>query len=367
MNRNRLLLICVVILILMTIGFNLAGFGTNPLASSLNATGDDSGFTGPKGDVSIVVTGDVMFGRNVADVLSSGSSPFEGVSNVTSNADLLIINFENAATSSENAVKSDIPLKCDPSVVPLAKANNNTIAALANNHICDYGIEGMKDTINFVTNAGMTPIGAGNNESDAHSAVVKNINGRNITILNYMDSKNFEEYDYEQIPYANGSAPGYSAYDPADAQKQINESKGNGSDCVIVFLHYGNEYSTSPNDDQIKISHQLIDYGADVVIGSHPHVTQGIEMYKGKPIFYSMGNFIFDMSGNGVEDAYIVQIDLKNNTGYCSVYPVYISGYLPQFMDEDSATSLLNGLTPQPGNMKIENGVGKLEFNLTEN
>ena len=250
----------------------------------------------PKENVSIAITGDVMFARNMPGVLSLDSSPFAGVSNVTSNVDLLIINFENAATTSTNAVKGDVPLKCSPEYVPLAKANNNTIATLANNHVCDYGIDGMRDTIKHVSDAGITPMGAGENEDDAHKAVTQNINGRNITVLNYMDSNNFAEYSYEALPYANGSSPGYSAYDSANAQKQISEARGNGSDFVIASMHFGNEYSRSPNQDQEKIAHELIDYGADVVIGAHPHVTQGVEMYKGKPICYSMGNFIFDLA-----------------------------------------------------------------------
>ena len=320
-----------------------------------------------KGDVSIAVAGDVMFARNMPGVLSLDSSPFEGVSNVTSNVDLLLINFENAATYSENQVKGDVPLKCDPSYVPLAKANNNTVASLANNHAFDYGIEGMQDTVKYLGDAGITPIGAGENEDEAHNAVVKDIKGRDITILNYMDSNNFAEYGYEVMPYANGSSAGYSAYDSEDAQKQISEAKDRGSDLIVAYLHFGNEYSTSPNEDQVKIAHELIDYGADVVIGSHPHVPQGVEMYNGKPVFYSLGNFIFDQSNPETHVAYFVKIDLVNDTGECTVYPVYISNYLPQFMPQEDGTALLNSLSPQCSELKVHDGVGTLNFNLTEN
>ena len=298
-------------------------------------------------------------------VLSMDSSPFEGVSDVTSSVDLLLINFENAATTSGNAVKGDVPLSCDPSYVPLAKANNNTVASMANNHAFDYGIDGMKDTMKYLKDAGITPIGAGNTEDEAHQAVVKDINGRKITILNYMDSNNFAEYSYDVMPYANGSSPGYSAYDSADAQKQISEH--NDSDMIVAYLHFGNEYSNSPNEDQVKIAHELIDYGADVVLGSHPHVTQGIEMYNGKPIFYSLGNFIFDQSNEATHSAYFVRINLVDDRGECTVYPIYISNYLPQHMDADSGSSLLSGLSPKTDQLEItSNGTGKLSFNLTE-
>lgn len=320
----------------------------------------------PKENVSIAVTGDVMFARKMPGVLSSSSSPFKGVSNVTSNVDLLLINFENAATTSGNAVKGDVPLKCSPNYVPLAKANNKTIASLANNHAFDYGINGMEDTIANLRNAGITPIGAGENEDEAHMAVSEDIKGRHITILNYMDSKNFAEYSYDVMPYANGSSPGYSAYDSEDAKNQITNVRDN-SDLIIAYMHFGNEYSKSPNEDQIKIAHELIDYGADVVLGSHPHVTQGIEVYNGKPIFYSLGNFIFDQSNPNTHTAYFVQIDLVNNTGDCTVYPIYISNYLPKFMDSKTGTNLLNSLSPKTDKLEINNGIGKLKFNLTEN
>lgn len=343
----------------------LAIFAAVILFVVLNMTfgNSDNSISEPKENVSIAVTGDVMFARKMPNVLSIDSSPFAGVSNVTSNVDLLLINFENAATTSGNAVKGDVPLKCDPSYVPLAKANNNTVASLANNHAFDYGIDGMRDTVQNLKDAGITPIGAGENEDEAHQAVTQDVNGRKITILNYMDSNNFAEYSYEVMPYANGSSPGYSAYDSEDAQKQIAEN--NDSDLIIAYLHFGNEYSNSPNEDQVRIAHELIDYGADVVIGAHPHVTQGIEMYNGKPIFYSLGNFIFDQSNEATHSAYFVQIDLVGDTGECTVYPIYISNYLPQYMDTESGNSLLNYLNPLTDDLKVSNGIGKLTFNLT--
>ena len=353
MKLRDILLIVLALLLIVAIWATIV----NPTTSVVNIE--------PKEDASIAVTGDVMFARKMPNVLSMDSSPFSGVSDVTSNVDLLLINFENAATSSGDALKGDVPLKCDPSYVPLAKANNVTVAGLANNHAIDYGITGMQDTLENLKSADITPMGAGNTEDEAHQAVVKDVNGRKVTILNYMDSENFAEYSYEAMPYANGSNPGYSAYDSEDAQKQI--AANNDSDLIVAYLHFGNEYSNSPNENQVKIAHELIDYGADVVVGSHPHVTQGIEMYNGKPIFYSLGNFIFDQSNTATHSAYFVQIDLVNNTGECTVYPIYISNYLPQHMSPDDGTSLLSGLSPQCSELEItSNGTGKLRFNLTD-
>lgn len=353
MKLRDILLIILVLLVIFAVWATIF----NPSSSVVNVE--------QKENVSVAVTGDVMFARNMEGVLNMDSSPFAGVSDVTSNVDLLLINFENAATTSGNAVKGDVPLKCSPEYVPLAKANNLTVAALANNHAFDYGTDGMRDTIENLKSADITPIGAGNSEQEAHEPVVKEVNGRKITILNYMDSENFAEYSQEVMPIANGSNPGYSAYSSADAQKQIAEH--NDSDIIIAYMHYGNEYSTSPNEDQTRISHELIDYGADVVIGSHPHVPQGIEMYNGKPVFYSLGNFIFDQSNEDTHVAYFVKMDFTGDEGICTVYPIHISGYLPQHMDASDGKSLLEGLSPQCKQMQITNeGTGKLTFNLTD-
>lgn len=133
MKLKKITLILIIILAVLVL---IAGAATFTL--------DDSIIEEPKGNASVVVTGDVMFARNMAGVLSLDESPFRHVENVTGSADLLLINFENAATTSGYAVKGDVPLKCDSSYVPLAKANNNTVAALANNHLFDYGTDGMK-------------------------------------------------------------------------------------------------------------------------------------------------------------------------------------------------------------------------------
>lgn len=318
----------------------------------------------PKNNASLVVTGDVMFARKMPGVLND--DPFRNVENVTASADALLINFENAATNSGNAVKGDVPLKTSPDYVHYAKNNNVTVASLANNHAFDYGISGMHDTRQALKDNGIIPIGAGDNADEAHSPVNLDLNGRNVTILNFMDSNNFAEYSNEVMPVANDTAPGYSAYDSKVAGELIKQARENGSDMIVVYFHYGNEYSRSPNEDQIAMSHEVIDAGADVVLGSHPHVTQGIEVYNGKPIFYSLGNFIFDQSNPATHSAYFVEIDMVNDTGICTVYPVDIVGYIPQFMSPESGKGLLAQLNPQCEQLNItDEGVGKLQFNLT--
>ena len=88
-------------------------------------------------------------------------------------------------------------------------------------------------------------------------------------------------------------------------------------------------------------------------------------MYKGKPIFYSLGDFIFDLEAEGTLDNYFVEIDLSGDQGYCTVYPVHLTNFLPQHMETQTANNFLNGLTPKTSDLKISDGVGKLNFTLS--
>ncbi|HIH34917.1 MAG TPA: CapA family protein, partial [Methanosphaera sp.] len=281
-----------------------------------------------KGNVSITVTGDVMFGRKMPGVLSLDSSPYRFVENVTGNTDILLVNTENPFTTSGNAVKPDVPLKASPEYIPLLNGTSGkVISANANNHVFDYGIEGMEDSIKNLDSNGIAHIGAGANKAEATKPITIEKDGHVITIFNYMDSENFQEYSQSVMPIATDDSPGYSAWDDTESVEQIKQAKQNGSDIIIVYMHYGNEYSRSPNENQKEISHLAIDAGATAVVGAHTHVTQGIEMYNGKPIFYNLGNFMFDQSNPNTHTAYFVEFEVKNDNITANVYPVYISGY----------------------------------------
>lgn len=319
-----------------------------------------------KGNVSITVTGDVMFGRKMPGVLSLDSSPYRFVENVTGNTDILLVNTENPFTTSGNAVKPDVPLKASPEYIPLLNGTSGkVISANANNHVFDYGIEGMEDSIKNLDSNGIAHIGAGANKAEATKPITIEKDGHVITIFNYMDSENFQEYSQSVMPIATDDSPGYSAWDDTESVEQIKQAKQNGSDIIIVYMHYGNEYSRSPNENQKEISHLAIDAGATAVVGAHTHVTQGIEMYNGKPIFYNLGNFMFDQSNPNTHTAYFVEFEVKNNNITANVYPVYISGYLPQFMSSSDGESLLSSLTPQCDEMEITSqGTGKINFSI---
>ncbi len=319
-----------------------------------------------KGNLTITVTGDVMFGRKMPGVLSLDSSPYRFVENVTGDTDILLVNTENPFTTSGNPVKPDVPLKASPDYIPLINGTSGmVISANANNHVFDYGIEGMEDSIENLDSYGIAHIGAGENKAEATKPITIEKEGHKISIFNYMDGENFQEYSQSVMPKATDDTPGYSAWDNTESVEQIKQAKENGSDIIIVYMHYGNEYSRSPNENQKEISHLAIDAGASAVVGSHAHVTQGIEMYNGKPIFYNLGNFMFDQSNPNTHTAYFVEFDVRNENVTANVYPIYISGYLPHFMSSSDGNSLLSNLNPQCEEMEItDEGTGKINFSI---
>lgn len=324
------------------------------------------GYWNGKGDVTIGVTGDVMVGRNTPAALSGQGSAFGGIGDTLASCDILLINFENAATTSEIAAKSDVPLKTDPSNIQAILLDTEIVASIANNHAFDYGTSGASDTRSNLKSNGISVIGAGDNAEQAHTPYVKEINGRKITILNYMDSDNFVYYSQSEMPIAGENSPGYSAYNREVMESQIHEARENGSDFVLVYFHYGNEYVSSPNAVQEDMSHAAIDAGADAVVGSHPHVPQGIELYHNKTIFYSLGDTVFDLQRPETLVAYVVTFNLTGSQCIATVYPIQLIGYLPYFMDSESGASLLSSLSPSCSALKINNdGTGTIAFNLT--
>jgi poly-gamma-glutamate synthesis protein (capsule biosynthesis protein) len=161
---------------------------------------------------------------------------------------------------------------------------------LANNHALDFGTDALLDSCAALDSAGIPHTGAGANLDAAKQAVTYEVNGRKIAIVGA--SRVFPQADWA----AGASHPGMlSAYDPAVLLEQIRTLRQN-EDIVIAYIHWGIEREETPNDIQKNLARQLIDAGADLVIGAHPHVLQGIEYYKGKPIIYSLGNFIFGSS-----------------------------------------------------------------------
>lgn len=164
------------------------------------------------------------------------------------------------------------------------------LVTLANNHALDFGTDALLDTVSTLDQAGILHVGAGTDSEAARQPAIVDVNGVRVGFIGAS----------RVIPVASwtagASSPGMlTAYDPALLVQTIQETRPL-CDYLVVLIHWGVERAEMPVDHQTSLGRQCIDAGADLVVGSHPHVLQGIEYYRGKPIVYSLGNFIFGSS-----------------------------------------------------------------------
>ena len=179
--------------------------------------------------------------------------------------------------------------RADPSSVKYLNLLGVDIVSLANNHTYDYGSESFQDTLETLDNAAIPYVGAGNNIEEASRSVSYIINGCKVAYLAASRAENLR-----LTPLATTSSEGVcSCYGDSEEFIETIEKTAAKNDYVIVYVHWGTEYSTDLQSSQKELARKYIDAGASAVIGAHPHILQGIEFYNGKPVVYSLGNFLF--------------------------------------------------------------------------
>lgn len=270
--------------------------------------------------------GDMMLGRAVKtkSELNNYEGIFKDVSYLWKDSQYVSGNVESALLDNPNDfVKSDkeIHLYAETKVAKLLKDNGFTMANLSNNHLGDFGRDGVISTINAVKTAGLNYVGAGKNIEDAASYDIQEVNGIKVATLSISDivPKDFS---------ANRTEPGILSTKYPGYNRLVYEASQE-ADLVVVNLHWGVEYGVDISEQQEKIGQALIDAGADVIIGSHPHVLQPVQTYKDGVIFYSMGNFVFDQGWSRTKDSLVLNYYInENGEGTFEVVPVRIvNGY----------------------------------------
>ncbi len=249
--------------------------------------------TGVKQDTRILFVGDMMFDRTVRKATEEKGfgHTLSCVNQFLSGFDGVFANLEGPITAEPSVSINALPGEDGNTVftfptttAKLLKDSNITAVSLANNHIFDFGRDGVKSTKQYLQNAGVSYFG--DPLTDEHKVTYLTHGGYKIAIV------------------------GYNAFLGVDTVQDISrliEEARSYVDYVFVFPHWGEEYVSATELQKIT-ARAFIDAGADVVIGAHPHVIQEIEEYKGKKIYYSLGNFVFDqyfspevMRGLGVE------------------------------------------------------------------
>jgi poly-gamma-glutamate synthesis protein (capsule biosynthesis protein) len=237
--------------------------------------------------ITLIFAGDIMLDDGPGRLISQGGDPLLPFARILKEADYRIGNLE--CPIAETGAPQDNKIynfRASPRVTAVLQ-NRFDAVSLANNHSGDYGRNAFLETIQHLDSAGIRHFGGGHNLAEAHKPLWISRKGLKIALLAYNE---FKPRSFEAGPNWSGIA--WSEDDQVIAD--IRAAKAAGADLVIPFMHWGWEREGKPSERQKTLARKMIDEGAALVVGGHPHVTQGAETYKGKPIIYSLGNFVFD-------------------------------------------------------------------------
>lgn len=267
---------------------------------------------------------------------------FENVKSVFEEDDLTIVNFEGTLTDSTTREDKQFAFKADKSYAEILTDGFVEAANLANNHSKDYGEQSYNDTMDALDEAGITNFGY-------DRVAIKKVKGIKVGLVG---------------TYV--LADGLGVKD--SMEKNIQDLKDEGAQVIIASFHWGEEKAEYPNDVQVELAHAAIDAGADLVLGHHPHVLQGIEQYKGKNIVYSLGNFCFggnmypsDMDTMIFQQTFTLKGGKQQEDNVTNIIPCSISSvedynnYQPTPAAGEKETEILNKITQRSQGLSNEN------------
>lgn len=234
----------------------------------------------------LLITGDFCpVGRNVQKIENNDCSIFENFMPFLQESDFSITNLEAPLTFSESKIKKTGPnIKGNPIAAKMLSSVGFNLVTMANNHILDYGKEGIEDTTKYCEQENLNCVGAGKNLEDARKPYITTINNLKIGFLNFAEN---------EFCAATENSYGANPVNPISNYYDIKKTKTK-VDILFVIVHGGREHYQLPTPQQRERYRFYVDSGADIVVGHHTHCYSGYEIYNEKPIFYSLGNFIFD-------------------------------------------------------------------------
>jgi poly-gamma-glutamate synthesis protein (capsule biosynthesis protein) len=295
-------------------------------------------------EVSFIAVGDISYSRGVERIVKQQKDinyPFLKISDYLKDADLVFGNLETPITQGPEIPDFEMVFRSNPGTEQALKEAGFSIVSLANNHTPNFGEQGLKDTFSYLEKVGIKYVGAGKNEQEANQSVYIEAKGIKFAFFAYNDA-NVVPASYEAISTRAGTA----FMRKEKMIESVKEAKQKAN-FVIVSMHSGTEYADNPNDSQVSFAHAAIDAGADLVIGHHPHVVQTMENYKGKYIFYGLGNFVFDqMWSQETEQGLIVKAYFtKDGIGKISILPVMMENFAqPKMAKSNNAEKILQRL-----------------------
>lgn len=275
----------------------------------------------------ILAFGDMMLDRNVRNKMTEFGYryPFARIESFLKGHDIVVANAEGPFTDfpslTASLVNKTLTFTFDKRALPVLKELGFTIFSQANNHTRDFGREGYEQSVAAINTAGIAVFGdAFNNNPGPYIA---NVRGQKVAFVGY-----HQYYDQD-------TTSTLKAIEQADLQDAF----------VIVYPHWGEEYEQGMTDFQKRTARQFIDAGADLILGAHPHVIEPIEIYNGKAIFYSLGNFIFDQSFSiPTSQGLAVQIMLDSDEISYELFPFDIIKEQAVLMSDEKKSAVFSKL-----------------------
>ncbi len=304
-------------------------------------------------DIVIDFTGDLTLAENVGTTLFMDQQ-MNGIIDCFSDdllaemqsADILMVNNEFTYTNSSTALAGKAyTFRADPTRVSLLSEIGVDAVGVANNHVYDYDVTGFTDTLSTLESAGIPYVGAGNNLEEASEPLYFIVGGRKIAIVAATQIERTLNYTKE----ATETTPGVlKCLHPENFCNEITEASEN-ADYVIVYPHWGTEGNANYGADQVALARAFVEAGADVIIGSHTHCLQTVEYIDDVPIYYSLGNYFFSVTGTmpADYDTGVAQVRIQSD-GSIETYFIpcqFHSGVVSLLDEEDTAYSdIINSL-----------------------
>jgi len=305
------------------------------------------------GEIIINAVGDIMLAGKWAPLLKSKGYdyPFVGVRKELASSDINFANLESPiAESGHEYTGKKFRFRAEPQAAKALREAGFNLVTLANNHSMDFGGEALTETLRHLGNNGIALIGAGENLAEARNMALYTIKDKKIAFLGYSLTQPFNFFAGQNRP---GTAPGYEklvSADIASARKQ--------ADYVIVSFHWGKEATSTVQAYQRTVAHKAIDAGADVIIGHHPHILQGIERYKNGIIFYSLGNFAFASKSRTADVSAIIRLKLADERREAEILPLDVLhqrvGFQPQLLTGQRRAAVIEHLNSLSKSFKTE-------------
>ena len=340
-----------------------------PLQARLPAAAGTAAFN-PSATWTVVAGGDMMFDRGVYKVIKIQGKgvdfPFSGgtatitsryccsswdwvmprtkrddttqdVRSLTSGADLALANMEGPAPLKSSYHATGMTFTFNQAFLAGLTYAGIDWVALGNNHMLNAGRQGVVQTVQALDKLGIAHSGAGANIAAARAPAMFTIDGVKVAVLSYDAISPGEA--------AGPNKPGTAELSAGTAPADIKAARAAGAQVVIVYPHWGIEYTTGPTAAQKKWAHAMIDAGADIIVGNHPHWAGAMEIYKGKPIWYALGNFVFDQTwSEQTEEGLLLELTFSGSTLVQAwTHPtIILDGAQPNLLDPVSGQAIMN-------------------------